>query len=72
MLITVSPNPATTSLTITASEKIETIAISNLLGQTLYTCEYNSQQVHIDITNFPKGVYFVKVNGLEIRKFVKE
>ena len=66
------PNPATNPLTISASDKITTIAITNLLGQTIFTHEYNSEQVQVDIANLPKGLYVIKVNGAEVRKFVKE
>ena len=66
------PNPATNELTISAPERITSIAISNLLGQTLYTHEYNSQQVQIDVANLPKGMYLVRINGSDVRKFVKQ
>ena len=66
------PNPATTQLTISAQDRITNIAISNLMGQVVYTNQYNSQQVQVDIADLTAGVYFVKVNGVEVRKFVKE
>ena len=69
---TLSPNPATTSLTITATNKITNITITNLLGQTVYTHECNTEKVEISVTDLPTGVYFVKINGTEVRKFVKE
>lgn len=70
-MVSVYPNPATTELTITSKDKITTIAISNLLGQTMYSNQYNSQQVQVNIADLPKGIYFVKVNGTDVRKFVK-
>jgi hypothetical protein len=66
------PNPTTTSLTISSSEKITTISIANLLGQTVYTDNYNSNRVQVDVSALPTGVYFIKVNGTEVRKFLKE
>jgi hypothetical protein len=66
------PNPTSTSLTISATDKITTIAISNLLGQAVYSQHHNSPQVQIDVAGLPAGVYFVKINGTEVRKFVKE
>ena len=66
------PNPATTSLTITATNKITTITITNLLGQTVYTHEYNNEKVEVNVAGLQTGVYFVKINGVEVRKFVKE
>ena len=69
---TLSPNPATISLTIVASEKISSIAILNLLGQTVYTNEYNAQKTIVDISTLPTGVYFLKVNNTKVQKFAKE
>ena len=68
----VYPNPATTQITISAPGKISTITVSNLLGQTMYSQHCNAGEVHVAIADLPAGVYFVKVNGTEIRKFVKQ
>ena len=70
--IKIFPNPAITKLTITASDKITTVAITNLLGQTMYSQQYSSQQVQVDVANLSKGIYFIKVNGTEVRMFVKQ
>jgi len=70
--INVFPNPANMELTVSATENINTITIFNLIGQTLYTRDYNSKQVRVNIAFLPDGVYFVKVNGSETKKFVKE
>ncbi len=71
-ILSIYPNPATTLLTITASENINTITISDLIGQTVYSHDYSASQVQIDIASLSAGVYFVKVNGTDVRKFVKE
>jgi hypothetical protein len=70
--LTIYPNPATTSLTITSQSPINQITITNLLGQTIYSNNYNSEQVQVDVSDLPTGLYFVKVNGSEMRKFMKE
>ncbi len=72
--ITLFPNPAKDELTITSSGKISGIKITNLLGQTVYSRPLagGSQQVQVDVSAFPAGVYFVKINRSEVRKFVKE
>ena len=74
--VIVYPNPASDVLhIILAGSNITTIAITNLLGQTMYSHEYNTSLVQVDIADLPKGIYFVKVNGpdsyREVRKFVK-
>jgi len=75
--ITLYPNPATTSLTLQTnfmnpSGTEGQIAITNLLGQTIYAQNTNTDKIQIDVSAFPAGMYFVKVNGSEVRKFIKE
>jgi hypothetical protein len=71
-IITIYPNPAITSLTITAPYPISQIAITNLLGQTIYIHEYNTEKIQINVADLPTGMYFIKINGSEVRKFVKQ
>jgi len=66
------PNPATTILFINSTDNINSVMISNLLGQTVFDRSYSIKQVQVDVSGFPAGVYFVKVNGSDVKKFVKE
>ena len=68
----VYPNPVTKELIISSAIKVCNIAISNVIGQTIYSNKYNSDKVQIDVSGLASGVYFVKVNGSEVRKFVKQ
>jgi len=71
--IDIFPNPATTSITIlSTNQPVNEIAITNLIGQTLFIHNYNTPQVQIDISKLHSGLYFVKVNGSEVRKLCKE
>ena len=72
--IAVYPNPAATELTISTSGQLTTVAISDLLGQTVYSSGYNinAQKAVVDVSALSAGVYLVKVNGNVVRKFVKE
>jgi Secretion system C-terminal sorting domain len=66
------PNPTTTSLTIqSTNQPINQLTITNLLGQVTYTHEYNTEKVQIDVADLPKGMYLIRINGSEVRKFVK-
>jgi len=67
-----SPNPATTTLTITAATNIAQITLLNMLGQTISDRAYNGTSVDIDVADLVPGTYFVKINGMEVRKFLKE
>ena len=70
--LSIYPNPVTTQLTISSSENIAAISITNLLGQTVYSSQYSgSLLVSVDVAELPRGVYFVRVNNV-VRKFVKE
>ena len=66
------PNPAQNELNIKAPFPITNLSISNLIGKTIYCTECNSGVVNVDVSDLPAGVYFVKINGTEVRKFVKE
>jgi hypothetical protein len=66
------PNPATDILNITSKGKINKVVINDMLGQTVINQAYNYENVTVDVSGIPPGVYLVQVNGLEMRKFVKE
>jgi hypothetical protein len=42
------------------------------MGQTIHTQTPNAQQAEVDVSHYPAGVYFVKINGSEVRRWVKE
>ena len=66
------PNPTHESLTIISSGNISNIIITNILGQNVFSSDYSASQVQVNVAALPAGVYFVKINGNEVRKFVKE
>lgn len=66
------PNPAYTELTVVYSKDITSIIITNSVGQTVYTDYHTNRELHINVANLNTGIYFVKINGAEVRKFVKE
>ena len=65
------PNPAQNQLTITNATAITNITVTNLLGQTVLSLDGNTKSISLDVTSLPQGIYFVKVNGTEMRKFEK-
>ena len=74
--IVLYPNPATTNLTVIASEaKQSIISIYNLQCQLIKQQTTNTQTTNLDISPLARGMYFVKVQTekvVVVRKFVKE
>ncbi len=70
--ISIAPNPAYNKLYVTASSIINSIEIYNLTGQAVLHANNNTMHYEADITLLPAGMYFIKINGVDIRKFVKE
>jgi len=70
--ITLYPNPAQNNIMITGTVPLRSIAISNLVGQVVFSGTYNANMVVVSLEKFPSGVYIAKINGTEVRKFVKE
>ena len=65
-LISVYPNPANkfVNIQLKSSEQINSIVLYNVLGKLIYkeNKPNNSEAIKIDISNFGKGIYFLKVN----------
>lgn len=66
----VVPNPANDFITIQTNEIIQSIAIINVVGETVIT----SNEKTISIADLPVGVYFVQINttdGYQTKKLIK-
>jgi hypothetical protein len=72
-IITISPSPATNTITISTGDKIENIAITNMVGQAIYNqLYYKVEKTDVEVAGWAVGVYFIKVNGVYAGKFVKD
>jgi hypothetical protein len=68
-MIAVSPNPTMGKINIQASEKISSIAVTDIFGETVYISEVNalksgidgSASLTINLSSQPKGIYFVEM-----------
>lgn len=72
--ITLSPNPAIDFLTIKSQDTaLGSIRILNTLGQeVLYFDERNTLSRTIDVSALNSGMYFVILNGITSKKFIKK
>ena len=66
------PNPASTELAVISSDEIKNISITNIYGQTVFAGSDKGNRLIVDISSFMPGIYFLKVNNTEVRKWVKE
>ena len=75
---TIAPNPASNQIIINnlseLSSEINTINILNAIGEIVIAeTNENNQQMIIDISKLPNGLYFVKLNGEKsIQTFIKQ
>jgi type IX secretion system substrate protein len=70
--ITIAPNPVVNEMFINSTSKINTVAISNLIGKTVYAHNFNSEDVQVNVAALPGGIYIVRINDTEVRRFVKQ
>ena len=71
----VYPNPANESITISCQNMIQSIQISNALGQEIFAFNPNEKETKLTISQLPNGLYFLRLNaanGIKTIKIVKE
>ena len=62
------PNPAKAACTIEATNKIAAITVYSLPGEKLFTTvasKLNEHQSTLNLTQFPKGIYFIQITDVE-------
>jgi len=73
--ILISPNPATTAITINDEKEIDQITIINSLGIPVLTMSNLNQKVYvINIETLSRGIYFIEIadkNGKTMRRLIK-
>jgi hypothetical protein len=72
---TIHPNPTTGMVTI-MGENVKRAEVTNMLGQHVATASGQGEQLTVDISRLPAGVYFVSVTDESgkkcVHKVVKE
>ena len=70
--ISIYPNPATSTFTISSEKKkIKEIKVVNILGETIYRSDIDNFQTRIDLSKEGKGLYIIKItdnNNNEMNK----
>ncbi len=75
--IHIFPNPAKHGVTIQSSDKIVSLKLKNILGKTVYKIqELNTSELHLNLNNLSKGIYFVEIatigNNTILKKLIIE
>ena len=75
--IMVYPNPAKDVIIIknTHLNNLATISISNIQGELLMKYPINNEKMELNISNFSKGIYILKINDIDniyVTKIIKE
>jgi len=66
------PNPAQNEINISANLIIDKVDIFDMLGRKLFSNDFNTANITIDIRGLANGVYLVRVNDGFIVKLVKD
>jgi hypothetical protein len=59
-VVAFSPNPVTDFLNVAFSQPVRSIQISNVLGQQVFSGNYNDKDFQIDLSRLSSGTYIVK------------
>lgn len=65
------PNPVKNGISISNDSIIDEVTFISIKGETILTHKPNSLNAEIDMSNFPPGVYFLKVKSSDVKKTVK-
>ena len=73
--VAISPNPASDYLMIKANGKIKSVQSYDIQGRIIANMLAGDTQMKMDISNYAKGIYFVKVitvDGMKTEKVIKK
>jgi hypothetical protein len=71
--ISISPNPASTTLRISSfalGQKGSELSLTDLTGKTLITVPIKHKETEINISTFANGIYFLKINNGQAQKLI--
>jgi hypothetical protein len=71
-VFSVFPNPGHNTLSISGEEVINSVTISNLVGEVLIKEQPEKEATQISIAHLPPGMYLLRVNDVYVQRFMKE
>jgi len=72
--INISPNPTTNLIKISMTEKPVKVSVVNMAGVLIYETDLTGKEMSIDMSNYAKAVYLVKIQtnkGVVTYKIIK-
>lgn len=71
-VVNLYPNPVGNTITISGGAEITSLAFYNPMRQAVTGWHYHAQELTIDVSELPEGMYFVMINNTEVKKVLKE
>ncbi len=67
-LISIYPNPTSGIVNIQCNNDLRfKIEITNILGENIYTSNFITNNIGINLTQYGKGIYFIKLDFVDIK-----
>ena len=70
-LLQIYPNPAVAELNLVSVEPMRKVVIANILCQKVYEQNCHSNNVKINISALPPGMYYVKADEMPMQRVAK-
>lgn len=70
--VSLAPNPAKDWLRLRLSETIRDLQVSDLSGRIVLRSEPGTEELLLDVSSLPSGLYFLRLNGHIVEKMAKE
>ena len=73
--VTLSPNPASGHITVSAACRISDVEVVNMAGRSVMRREEEDTTATIDVSSLPEGTYLVRIKtdcGIAVKRFVKK
>ena len=70
-ILAIYPNPANDVLHLASDQPIHRIELYDVSGALVYSKSYSSKEGELDISFLQRGIFFLKVNGETVYRFVK-